>query len=237
LWIALAALLVIGAVAAGFSAGGVAGFYAGTSGAPEVAPTVAPAPEDAPAAASGVPGAAASSVASGVTDVAAGHDVWLLLSSTPSGATVTTGGEALGTTPLARKVRVTEDIAAFAFALPGYADAALSLDVRGDNATGDVALKHLGGTAKKGASGSTAAPASTPSVVIADGVRFDSAVARKALTWVNMATKEQLLSAGIAPHQANILLETRPYADLGAVAETPFIGEKTVDAIRIAATK
>jgi serine/threonine-protein kinase len=68
--------------------------------------------------------------------------------------------------------------------------------------------------------------------VVADGVRFTAAQAAAATAFINTASYEQLLAAGVAPRQVAIILEQRPFADMIAFAATPFIGEKTVEAAR-----
>ena len=45
---------------------------------------------------------------------------------------------------------------------------------------------------------------------------------------------QALRAAGVAPRQANILLDRRPFADLGGVAATPFIGRKTMESLKAA---
>jgi hypothetical protein len=70
---------------------------------------------------------------------------------------------------------------------------------------------------------------------VADGVPFDPAEAAAALKLLNSGSKEDLLATGMAPRQVAIVLEKRPFADVVAFADTPFIGEKSVTAVRDAA--
>jgi DNA uptake protein ComE-like DNA-binding protein len=69
-------------------------------------------------------------------------------------------------------------------------------------------------------------------VIVADGVTFTAAQAAAALRLANESTRSELLALGIAPRQASVILEKRPFADVGAMAATPFIGEKTLEHLR-----
>jgi serine/threonine-protein kinase len=89
-----------------------------------------------------------------------------------------------------------------------------------------------------GTAGSDPAPPSRPAAsprptgpVTADGVTFGPEHARRALDWLNVADKEALLGAGIAPRQVALIQAGRPYPSLEAFASTPQIGEKTVAAV------
>jgi hypothetical protein len=151
----------------------------------------------------------------------------VLVSSTPPGATVQLGDRTLGTTPYADPLPVEGDTTTLTLHKDGYADATVTLDTSGEKATGDATLRSL--TAKR------STPPATLAAVVADDVRFTGAEAAASVRWVNTATRQELLDAGIAPHQVNILVEKRPFADVAAMAATPFIGEKTVEAVKSAA--
>ena len=86
--------------------------------------------------------------------------------------------------------------------------------------------------APKAAPPPPAPPAGAPGDVVADGVRFTAAQAAAATKFVNAATHDELLGAGVAPRQVALILEQRPFADMVAFAATPYIGEKTVEAAR-----
>ena len=73
--------------------------------------------------------------------------------------------------------------------------------------------------------------------VVADGVSFTPPQARRTLALINAADKDALLRAGVAPRQANLILDKRPFASIEAFAATPYIGEKTVTALRDAASR
>jgi len=86
------------------------------------------------------------------------------------------------------------------------------------------------------------APAPRPSpapssggAVSVDGVPFSAAQVGPALRFVNEASKEQLVAAGIAGAQAGYVLKGRPYADLAAFGAAYGVGPKTVEAVKRAA--
>ena len=166
------------------------------------------------------------------TEPAGPRTVWVLVSSTPPGATVHLGDRTLGTTPYADPLPVDGDTVTLTVRKDGYADATVTLDTSGEKATGDATLRPLGGKRTPVAPVATNTPLAA---VVADDVRFTGAEAAAAVRWVNAATRQELLDAGIAAHQVNILLEKRPFADVAAMAATPFIGEKTVEAVKGAA--
>jgi serine/threonine-protein kinase len=169
------------------------------------------------------------------------QEVWLLLSSTPSGAEVWIGEESLGVTPLARRYTPTGDRGTFRLTLDGHQEATIELALSGEQVTADVKLEPLPKKPRLAPTSTSsprpvAPPTPEAAALVADGVRFTSTEAAAALRWVNEAPYESLLRAGIAPRQARILADKRPFADLAAVAETPFIGDKTMESIRDAAS-
>ena len=165
------------------------------------------------------------------------HEVYVVLSSVPSGAEVTLDGAVLGTTPYAELHTfdldaggVTRD---FRVGLDGHEDARLTLDVAGDKVIENVDLRPK-------RSRPAAAPSASPSPAGAGPVRVDDvtlsgAEAAASLRFVNSADEAALRAAGIAGRQVNIILEKRPFSDLPAFASTPFIGRKTVEAVAAAA--
>jgi DNA uptake protein ComE-like DNA-binding protein len=73
--------------------------------------------------------------------------------------------------------------------------------------------------------------------VVADGVSFTPPQARRTLALINAADKDGLLRAGVAPRQANLILDKRPFSSIEDFAATPYVGEKTVSALRDAASR
>jgi hypothetical protein len=169
----------------------------------------------------------------------ASREMWLLLSSEPAGAEVSLEGAALGTTPLARKVTIVPGARTRSFTVrrAGYAEEIVELDVTGEEATADVRLRRLGGTKKAAETTGTAAAEAPLTAIVADNVRFTGEEAAAGARFVNGASHSELLGAGVAPRQVAIILEKRPFTDVAALAETPFIGDKTIEAIRAAARK
>ncbi len=188
-------------------------------------------------------------------------EVVILISSTPSGAEVWLDDALLGLTPLARRITVpsqvpSEEPAAtttFRLVLDGYRDGDLTLSLDQGEAAGHVDLVSLA-PQRRPVSRTTAAPASAGSSaassaaskaartaagtdVIVDDVRFTPAQAAATLALINDADGDTLRASGVAPRQANILLDHRPFSDLAEVAATPFIGPKTMEALRGAADR
>jgi DNA uptake protein ComE-like DNA-binding protein len=64
-----------------------------------------------------------------------------------------------------------------------------------------------------------------------DGVTFDEATADVALSIANTATIEQLTAAGMYSSGANAIVNARPHATLGHVADTSGVGEATMRAL------
>ena len=60
---------------------------------------------------------------------------------------------------------------------------------------------------------------------------MDGAQAERALDFLNSADESALRKAGVYGRGVNIVLKGRPFADLQAFANTPYIGEKTVQAV------
>lgn len=135
------------------------------------------------------------------------------------------GSEALLDTRLSVIARAAEPAVA-----SGGARAAAGGSGHATTSDPEVAPEDQGSKARVGATPAPA-PASAGGAVIADGVRFTSAEAAEAVAFANGASKEALLGAGIAPAQANVVLRSRPFADVSAFAATPQIGEKTVAAV------
>lgn len=157
------------------------------------------------------------------------HGVQVFLSSVPSGAEVSLDGAALGVTPYAAPHDF--DLAlgtsrSFTVTLDGHAPVTVDLDVSGDQIVHNVELKRR--VAKKRAAAPAPAPASGP--VIADDVYMTGAEAAGAVRFLNGADEPALRAAGIGGRQVNIILDKRPFSDIGAFAATPFIGKKTVEA-------
>jgi hypothetical protein len=67
--------------------------------------------------------------------------------------------------------------------------------------------------------------------VIVDGVRFTPEHAARALAFANTADEAALRRAGVYGRGVGILLEGRPFASLSALGDTPYVGEKTMEAI------
>jgi eukaryotic-like serine/threonine-protein kinase len=74
-----------------------------------------------------------------------------------------------------------------------------------------------------------AQPVTPPSSVIIDDVQLTGPQAAALLNWVNTADEETLRSAGIYTRGVNIIVEKRPFADIHAFADTPYIGRKTIE--------
>ena len=96
--------------------------------------------------------------------------------------------------------------------------------------------KGSGSASNGGAAGDQAA--TTPAgAVYADGVFFTTEEAAAAKRWLNEADEAAVRGAGIAGRQVNILLEGRPWASVSAFADTPWIGEKTLESVRSASRR
>lgn len=173
------------------------------------------------------------------------REVYVLLSSEPSGAEVYDGEELLGSTPFARKVLVpveeTELSRTYTLRLAGHQDGEITVDLSGEEATAHLELARVprarrapsGETAGEGSGGRTAGrQTSTATAVTADGVRFSAAEAARAVTFLNEADKMELLGAGMAARQANIVIEKRPWTDVASFAATPYVGQKTLEALK-----
>ncbi|MBT3221417.1 MAG: hypothetical protein HN348_20220, partial [Proteobacteria bacterium] len=48
---------------------------------------------------------------------------------------------------------------------------------------------------------------------------------------VNSASEEELVKAGVVSRSIGIILDKRPFGTMQAFANTPYIGQKTVEAI------
>jgi eukaryotic-like serine/threonine-protein kinase len=171
------------------------------------------------------------------------HEVMVFISSAPSAAEVVMDGAVLGVTPYADVH--TFDIVTLGASrtvdlrLDGYVTQSLVLDVSEDRVTQHADLKRIrrapASTTPASAAAPVAATTASAQAVVADGVYLSGAEAARALAWVNAADEAALRAAGVAGRQVNIILAQRPFADFGAVAATPFIGKKTVEAIVAAA--
>lgn len=213
LWLALGGLAVGGAVLVG-----VIGVM--VIGARSVEPPLEPEP-------------VAEVVEVPVVEPEAARELPVLISSEPSGAAVFLGELNIGTTPHAGKLRMEPDEATtqrLRLELSGHTAAESDLDLSGETAVAHVILKAIPAPAKKKAP--APAPAPSGSGVTADGVRFTTAEASAAVTFLNTASESSLRSAGMAGRQVNIVLGTRPFASIQAFASTHFIGEKTVESVR-----
>jgi eukaryotic-like serine/threonine-protein kinase len=167
------------------------------------------------------------------------HEVYVVLSSVPSGAEVALDGAVLGTTPYAELH--TFDLEAggttrdFLVRLSGHEETRLTLDVGGEKVVENVDLKRR----KRRAPTTAAVPATREARPSAASVRVDDvtlsgAEAAAALRFVNSADEPALRAAGVAGRQVNIILDKRPFSDLVAFGATPFIGRKTVEAVAAA---
>jgi len=176
------------------------------------------------------------------------REVVILISSDPSGAEVWQEGLQLGTTPMARSIAV-DDAAgeggarSFRLHLAGHHDATVTLDLDQATAAANAVLAPLAGhrgsthPASSAAAASSASSTSGAVAVVADDVRFSSAQAAATLALVNEGDEDTLRAAGVAPRQVGIILAGRPFSDLGAFAATPWIGQKTLEHLRDAATR
>jgi DNA uptake protein ComE-like DNA-binding protein len=229
LFVALIGLVVV----ATLGVGGVAVWGSVVAPAPPIEPIAAIVPLTEPIPAEVVPAEV----------VPATRAVWLLLSSEPAGADVVLDGVVLGSTPLASRLDVAPGprVRTFVVRRDGYVEASVEIDLSGEQATADVRLERAGRAAKaKGAAAAGPAPAeAAPALagIVADNVRFTGPEAAAAAHFVNTATHSELLGAGIAPRQVGIILDKRPFGDVAALAEVPFIGDKTIESIRAAARK
>jgi serine/threonine-protein kinase len=201
--------------------GGVALRVAGQAAAPELPASPTPEVEGADAAVLAAPDPAPPAL----------HEVYVVISSVPSGAEVSLDGAVLGTTPYADEH--TFDVEAggaertFTVRLAGHEEARTTLDVSGDKVIENVDLKRL---PQKAPAPPRADRASGRSVRV-DDVTLSAAEAAAALRFVNTADEPALRAAGVAGRQVNIILDQRPFPDMPAFAATPFIGRKTVEAV------
>ena len=83
----------------------------------------------------------------------------------------------------------------------------------------------------------TIAKPASGGTVTADDVVFTVQEAQRTLEFVNTAYREELIDAGIAGRQANIILDKRPWETIEAWADTPYIGPKTVQAAKRATSR
>ena len=83
----------------------------------------------------------------------------------------------------------------------------------------------------------TVAKPESNGTVTADEVVFTVQEAQRALEFVNTAYRDELIDAGIAGRQANIILDKRPWETIEAWAATPYIGPKTVQAAKRAVSR
>lgn len=74
------------------------------------------------------------------------------------------------------------------------------------------------------------APQAATAAVV-DGVSFDAEHAARALAWVNTADEAAVRAAGVYGRGVSIILEQRPFASIEAFGATPYVGEKTVQAV------
>lgn len=74
-----------------------------------------------------------------------------------------------------------------------------------------------------------AAPSGESSYV--DGVSFDADHASRALIWLNSADEAAVRASGVYGRGVTIVLEQRPFASIEAFGATPYVGEKTVQAV------
>ena len=162
------------------------------------------------------------------------HEVYVVLSSVPSGADVSLDGAVVGTTPYAEQH--TFDLEAggrtrtFAIQLSGYRPAEVALDVSRDRAIENVDLVRI--PRERQASDASGAGTAPPAQSIrVDDVTLTAFEATAALAFINNADESALRAAGVAGRQVNIILDQRPFSDLPAFGATPFIGRKTVEAV------
>ncbi len=156
------------------------------------------------------------------------REVVLLISSEPGGAEVRWGETLLGTTPLARGVTVLEGEGGpqqLSLSLKGHRSATVEVDLDQERATGHAVLAAL-----RSPEPASAAPRSTRAILV-DEVRFSAEQAEAALRWLNSADSDSLRASGIAPRQANIILDGRPFESVQAFGDTPYIGTKTVQSV------
>lgn len=168
------------------------------------------------------------------------REVAILISSEPAGAEVYLGELLLGTTPLARSLAVLEGEGGpqvFRLALPGHAGAQVTLDLDQDTAAGHARLAATRSSLAEGTAAAEGAGRAGGTAVVADDVRFTPAQAAAALAWINEADAETLRASGVAARQVNIILDGRPFADLAAFAQTPYIGTKTLERIQEASAR
>ncbi|MCB9778409.1 MAG: serine/threonine protein kinase [Alphaproteobacteria bacterium] len=181
------------------------------------------------------------------------REVTLFISSEPGGAQVWLDEALLGETPMVQRIVVPADEPApsrhVELRLDGYRSGGLDLDLSEADATGHLVLDALprrasasggassgstsSGTASSGTASSAGASPS-PGTVVADGVYFSSAQAAAALALVNDGDADALRATGITGKQLTTLMDGRPFANLGAVAATPWIGEKTMEKLKAA---
>jgi predicted Ser/Thr protein kinase len=74
-------------------------------------------------------------------------------------------------------------------------------------------------------------PAATPGHVLVDNVEMDQETAKRALAWVNAASEDDLVKAGVYDRGVETILASRPFASMTAFGDTRMIGEATVRAV------
>ena len=161
------------------------------------------------------------------------HEVYVVVSSVPSGAEVLLDGAVIGRTPYADLHTFDLDAGGltrtFGLRLEGHLDASVELDVSGERVIENVDMQARAPRKRVAPAGPGGKERSASSVRV-DDVLLTAAEADAALGFINTADEAALRAAGIAGRQVNIILEKRPFDDLAAFGATPFIGRKTVEA-------
>ena len=161
------------------------------------------------------------------------HEVYVVVSSVPSGAEVLLDGAVIGRTPYADLHTFDLDAGGltrtFGLRLEGHLDASVELDVSGERVIENVDMQARAPRKRVAPAGPGGKERSASSVRV-DDVLLTVAEADAALGFINTADEAALRAAGIAGRQVNIILEKRPFDDLAAFGATPFIGRKTVEA-------
>lgn len=96
------------------------------------------------------------------------------------------------------------------------------------------------GTTAKATSGKTTttkepttkAAAPTGKTIVVDGVTLTATEAKLALDFANTASEADLRRVGVYGRGVNIILEGRPFSSMEALAQTPYIAEKTIMSLR-----
>lgn len=172
------------------------------------------------------------------------REVALLISSEPSGATVTFRGEELGQTPYAGSVTLTDTddvLQLVSLSKAGYSDIEVAIDLSREQVATHGTL-----VAKPRPRPTQPVPAAVPvpettepaasvgreANIVADGVYFTDAEAAAALRALNQASEDELRAVGISGRQINIILRGRPFSSIEAFAQTHYIGPVTVAALK-----